>query len=133
VSEEWYQTALFKVRRKVPKKLTQKLETLGPEDYLAEQLDVREIPYERQFKFNPRRQVRADFLIKGTRLLVEVDGGTWMKEKKAHNSGEGYVYDRVRDAEALLLGYVVLRVVPRQVNSYQALQWIQQLMLMTKE
>jgi hypothetical protein len=27
----------------------------------------------------------------------------------------------------------VLRVVPRQVNSYQALQWIQQLMLMTKE
>ena len=132
MSEEWYQTALFKVRTRVAKKLPKKVLTLGPEDYLAEQLDVRGIPYKREFHFHPTRKWRADFLIIGTRLLVEVEGGTWLKDG-AHNSGAGFERDIEKYTAAMLRNYVVLRVVPRQINSYEALQWIQQLMLLHKE
>ena len=68
-----------------------------------------------QYKFHPDREYQADFFYeKG--LIVECDGGSWM-DKSGHTSGQGYEKDRIRDAEALLLGFITLRLTGNMIKS----------------
>jgi hypothetical protein len=59
-------------------------------------------------------------------LAVEVDGGLFVNG--GHTRGAAREKDYERDAAAMLLGYRVLRVSPRQVKSGQALAWITELL-----
>lgn len=86
------------------------------------------------FQFHPRREWRADIAIGSpVWLIVEIDGNGTNGHPGAHRSFKGYEDDRERDAEALMLGYHVLRVTPRQVLNGRALLWVQKLLAMQEQ
>ena len=60
------------------------------------------------------------------KLAIEIDGGGFVQGR--HGRGLGIEKDCEKYAEAMLLGWRVLRVTPRQVKTGQALQWIQALL-----
>ena len=102
---------------------------------LAAQLEQAGIPFEREVKFHPDRRWRADFevftrafgdvgLLVPHDLLVEVEGGAYVQGR--HTRGPAFEKDCEKYAAAAILGYRVIRVTPRQVESGLALQWIRQ-------
>lgn len=101
---------------------------LLPADRLALLLDAEGIAYVREYKFHPTRRFRADFFCPGeTKVLVEVEGGTFMP-KSRHTMGKGFSEDCFKYAEALCLGFVVLRVTPSQIDDGLALGWLKKLL-----
>jgi hypothetical protein len=84
---------------------------------------------ETEVRFHPVRRWRADLLWNQPRkLIVEVDGGTWIKGGGRHNRPQGYENDNEKAAHALMAGYPVLKVTPRQVKSGDAVKWIEALL-----
>lgn len=81
---------------------------------------------EEEFRFHPERKWRSDLAWKDFGLLVEVDGGVFVQG--GHTRGMAYQRDREKDAEALCLGWRVLRVTPNQVKNGQAVNWIERIM-----
>lgn len=81
---------------------------------------------ETQYKFHPERKFKADMCWPLILFIVEVDGGVWLP-KGGHTSGVGYTHDRIRDAEAFLLGYRVLRVTPDMIKDGHAIFYIKRL------
>ena len=79
---------------------------------------------ERQHKLIPGRRFAADFCWVEERLYCEVDGGTWAP-KSRHTSGSGVESDCEKSSLAAGLGFRQVRVTGRQVESGQALAWIQ--------
>jgi len=76
------------------------------------------ITYKPEFKFCEHRRWRADFLILGTKILVEVEGGTWSGGR--HTRGKGYEQDCEKYSWAAANGWIVLRFTTQQVNSGSA-------------
>jgi very-short-patch-repair endonuclease len=91
------------------------------EEYLAAELKANAIPFEREVQFCPDRKFRADFLLTGTPLLIEVDGGAWGGR---HVSGKGFLADRRKDALAFKLGFIPMHVSVEQVEDGEALEAI---------
>ena len=95
-------------------------------------------PFERQYAFHPVRRWRADFAVwpnkewhgvPGCRpLLVEIEGAKRGRAPGRHQRIDGMEADCEKYAEAMCLGYTVLRVMPRQVRGGIALIWIERLM-----
>ena len=93
-------------------------------------------PFQREFRFHPLRMWRADFAVwcspqsrdaGALPLLVEVEGA--IRGKPGHHQRiDGMEEDCCKYAAALLAGFAVLRVMPSQVKSGQALEWIEKLM-----
>lgn len=81
----------------------------------------------REWTFAPGRRWRFDLAWPDRMLAVEVDGGTWIGGR--HTSGVGFEADCVKLNEALCLGWRVLRVTPRHVESGDALTWVERAML----
>lgn len=81
----------------------------------------------REHRFAPGRRWRFDLAWPDRMLAVEVDGGTWIGGR--HTSGVGFEADCVKLNEALCLGWRVLRVTPRHVESGDALTWVERAML----
>lgn len=111
-----------------------------------------------QHRWHPTRDYRADFAYPDPRtmLLVEVDGGLNVGRRNrsqqamdaqldaltalaglaplkrqrqgGHNSAEGYEHDRIRDAEALALGWTVLRVTPAMIERGEAVAYIERIL-----
>ncbi len=94
------------------------------EDELARQLDNAEIPYEREFFAIPHRRFRWDFHILGTNLIIEVQGGIFVKG--GHSTGVGIMRDSEKHNLAMLAGYRDLLVNKTTIKSLQALHWIQE-------
>lgn len=85
-----------------------------------------------EFLFHPTRKWRTDRAWPDHKLLVEVDGGAWLPGGgHSHGKGKGFERDRVKDAEALLLGYRVLRVTVAMVKSGEAVRYIAALLGVT--
>lgn len=117
---------LFPVKTK--KRRSAKQGTRQPsegETVLATHLRVCKISFEQEYKFHPKRKWRADFLITGTKILVEVEGGIWSGGR--HTRGKGYLGDMEKYNEAALLGYTVLRFSTEQVKAGVAIKQIEQL------
>ncbi len=94
---------------------------------LLQQLRAAHLPEpERQYAFHPTHRYRADLCYPDPRerLIIEVDGGSWLP-KGGHTTGAGFERDRVRDCEAISLGWVVLRVTPAMVARGDALRYIE--------
>ena len=107
------------------------------EDELAFQLrHATKFAFEREYRFHPTRRWRADVAIwigpahmaaNLPCLLVEVEGAIRGKPGR-HQRIDGMERDAEKYAEAMCLGWKVLRVMPSQVKSGQALEWIERLM-----
>lgn len=102
----------------------QRVQSVG-EVTLARDLRALKINFEQEYKFHPERNWRADFLITGTKILVEVEGGIWSGGR--HTRGKGFTADCEKYAEATLLGYIVVRFTSSQVKSGYAIQAIERL------
>lgn len=95
----------------------------APEELLALQLRAVGIPFDREIvlpELKPRRW-RWDFVL--GRLLVEIQGGTWVGGK--HSRGAGFANDCEKHNAAVVAGFTVLSVVPAHVTGGQALAWIE--------
>jgi very-short-patch-repair endonuclease len=88
------------------------------EERFAAQLDAAGIGYERELMLIPGRRFRFDFLITGTDLIVEVEGGTWSGGR--HTRPAGFKKDCEKYNLALQHGYRVLRYTTDMVNKGDA-------------
>ena len=109
------------------------------------------------YPWHPTRNYRSEFVWPDPRtmLIVEVDGGINVGRRNrrqqardaqedalaalagitikrqprggGHASPDGYESDRIRDAEALCLGYTVLRVTPKMVECGVAADYIERI------
>jgi very-short-patch-repair endonuclease len=70
------------------------------------------------------RDWRADFAVKEHRLLIEIEGGGWMK-KSRHTSGAGFESDLTKYDDASRLGWIVYRCSPAMVKKGRAIETIQ--------
>lgn len=97
------------------------------EDLLAFQIKASNLSEPvREFKFHPVRRWRADFCFMDSKIIVEVEGGTFVNGR--HNRGASFDKDCEKYAEAMMLGYRVLRVTGTHIKSGQAIQWIDSLL-----
>lgn len=102
-------------------------------DYKQEfltQLAMLKIQVEPEFRFHPERKWRADWVVldhhgKRTKILIEYEGGLFMKSKSGHTSINGIHRDAEKANEASLMGFTLLRITPKHVVSGQALQWVE--------
>ena len=115
---------------------------------------------ERNYRWHETREYRSEFVYPDPRemLIIEVDGGLNVGRRNrkqqardaqeealaqlagvtikrpprggGHASPDGYEHDRVRDAEALCLGYRVLRVTPGMVERGEAVAYIERVLRM---
>lgn len=92
---------------------------------LATHLRGCKINFEQEYKFHPDRNWRADFLISGTKILIEVEGGIWSGGR--HTRGKGYLGDMEKYNAAAILGFKVLRFDTQQVKSGLAIKQIENL------
>ncbi|MDC5019817.1 endonuclease domain-containing protein [Acinetobacter baumannii] len=90
---------------------------------LATHLRACKIGFEQEYKFHPKRKWRADFLITGTKILIEVEGGIWSGGR--HTRGKGYLGDMEKYNSAAMMGFTVLRFSTEQVKSGMALKQIE--------
>ena len=96
-----------------------------PAEVLAIHLNEAGLHYETEFQFHPTRKWRADYAVRrrsGPPLLVEVEGGSMMNGR--HNRAQGFENDCQKYAEAMVLGYRILRVTSLQVMNMKAIRWI---------
>lgn len=89
---------------------------------LATALRASKIEFEQEFKFHPTRKWRADFHLKGRKILVEVEGGIWSNGR--HTRGKGYLGDLEKYNAATMMGYQVIRFSTEQVKSGKAIEQI---------
>lgn len=99
-----------------------KVESVG-EAALIQQLKTLKIEFEQEFQFHTTRKWRADFHIKNTKLLIEVEGGIWSGGR--HTRGKGYLGDMEKYNAATMMGYQVLRFSTEQVTSGFAIKQIE--------
>ena len=101
----------------------------NPEAVLAGQIAVAVPPKpEREYKAIPGENYRFDFAWPDHKVLVEVQGGTWMKGKSGHTSGRGIERDTRKLNLAVLAGWRVLQVTTKQVKCGEALSWIMEIL-----
>lgn len=110
------------------------------------------IPYEREFKFHPKRRWKFDFMITPN-IAVECEGGVYAFKCKTcggrgvvgnkytgpihcrscngvgraqggHNRGKHFEEDVVKYNEAAILGYKVIRVTANMIKSGEAIQFL---------
>jgi len=104
--------------KKAKKPAAPKQPSVG-ESSLALDLRSHKIAYQTEFKFCQHRKWRSDFLIIGTKILVEVEGGTWSGGR--HTRGKGYEQDCEKYSWAASNGWTVLRYTTKQVNAGNAI------------
>lgn len=94
------------------------------EDTLAFQLRAASLPEPvREHKFHPTRRWRFDMAFPAYMLAVEVEGGKWTQGR--HQRPQGFEDDCVKYAEAVLLGWRVIRVTGDMIDDGRALQYIE--------
>ena len=110
--------------RSAPRQSKVKTPSVG-EAVLCRHLDALKIDYEQEFKFHPVRKWRADFLITGYPILVEVEGGVFVNG--GHNRGRLYTSNCEKYSSAAILGYYVIRATTDQVKSGECVKWIEEM------
>lgn len=98
----------------------------APEDLFAFQCKAAKIKVECEFLFHPTRKWRADFLLVGYMVLIEIEGGLWVNGR--HSRGSGMQADMEKYNAAARLGYRILRFSPDMVKTGEALQTIEDVM-----
>lgn len=115
---------IYKPKRKAKRPASVKKERVVSEGeaILSQHLRTLKIEFEQEFKFHPTRKWRADFHLKGKKILVEVEGGIWSNGR--HTRGKGYLGDLDKYNAATMMGYQVIRFSTEQVKSGKAIEQI---------
>ena len=118
---------IYKPKRKAKRPASVKQERVVSEGeaILSQHLRTLKIEFEQEFKFHPTRKWRADFHLKGKKVLVEVEGGIWSNGR--HTRGKGYLGDLEKYNEATMMGYQVIRFSTEQVKSGKAIEQIEKM------
>ena len=74
----------------------------------------------REYRFDPERRWRFDFMITKRKIAIEIEGGLWKMGR--HNRPVGMIADMEKYNRAALLGWAVLRYTPEQFVSGQPLK-----------
>ncbi len=96
--------------------------------------------WQREFPFHPKREWRLDFAREDCKLAIEVDGLLWSGKggcrlalislfRYAHQRGKGYQKDCEKMAEAMVLGWRVLRVTSGMIRNGAVYAYIEKLTL----
>ena len=96
------------------------------EQALAAQLQAAGVSFEREQLLIPGRRFRFDFVITGSDLVIEVEGGTWSGGR--HTSGVGFRSDCFKYNKALELGYRVLRYTTDMVTKGEAIAQVMEIL-----
>lgn len=99
------------------------LKQLGndPSFWLGKLIDESHLPTpEREYRFWEGRQFRFDFCWVKQRIACEVEGQIWLP-KGAHNTGRMITKDIIKYNEAALLGWLVIRVTPKMIETGEAM------------
>ncbi|ATY44961.1 DUF559 domain-containing protein [Acinetobacter baumannii] len=122
-----YKRLYAKPRSKPKRRVSVKKERVVGEGEatLVQHLKTHKISFEQEYKFHPTRKWRADFLITGTKILIEVEGGIWSGGR--HTRGKGYIGDMEKYNSAAMMGFTVLRFSTEQVKAGVAIKQIEQL------
>jgi hypothetical protein len=75
-----------------------------------------------EYAFHPTRKWRADYAFAEMDVLLEIEGGAFVGGR--HTYGAGFEKDCEKYAEALCLGWFVLRVTPRMVKDGRVFDWL---------
>lgn len=107
----------------VSKEEYKKMNKEDPEQWFATRLLQVGIPEpEREYKFHPDRNWRADFAWPSFLLLVEIQGGTWSGGR--HVRGKGYAEDCEKLNMAQAYGWEMLWFTSDQVRDDTAIQFM---------
>ena len=68
-----------------------------------------------EFQFAPPRKWRFDYCWYNDMIALEVEGGAWTKGR--HTRGKGFLADIEKYNEAALMGYLVLRCTPQDLET----------------
>ena len=79
---------------------------------------------EREHRFHPERKWRFDLAFPDLKLAVEVEGGLWVNGR--HNRGAGFREDLHKYNSLALQGIALLRFLPEQMRSLEAIMVIKQ-------
>ena len=105
---------------KIPKKLSEGEETF------ALHCKAEGFTSYREYVFAPPRKWRFDFAFidscGGTRVAVEIEGGTWCQGR--HNRGAGYEADIEKYNMAACMGWRVLRYTTKMVTAGTAIRQV---------
>lgn len=93
------------------------------EDMLAQQIFTSDLPApKRHYRFHPVRQWEADFCWPNHKIIVEVEGGTWIGGR--HVNPIGFAKDCEKYNTATVMGFQVLRFVGKMIEDYTAINTI---------
>lgn len=81
-----------------------------------------------EHRFHVTRKWRFDWAFTTQKLAIEVEGAAFKAGGGRHTRGAGFRKDTEKYAEALILGWRVLRVLPEQIENGQALTWCDQIL-----
>jgi very-short-patch-repair endonuclease len=92
---------------------------------LALQLFELKLPQpQREHRFYETRRWKFDYAWPGHKIAVEAEGGVWSGGR--HVRGAGYLGDMEKYNEAALLGWIVLRFTPDQIQRGEAMPYIRE-------
>lgn len=74
----------------------------------SELLRAKLAPYERNYRFDPRRRWELDFAWPGARVAIEVQGGVESYGRVGHTRPDQYQRDTRKTRAAQLMGWIVL-------------------------
>ena len=67
-----------------------------------------------EFKPIPKRRFRADYAHINSKVLIEINGGTWVKN--GHSSGKGIERDYTKNNLCLYYGYVIFQLSSQMIT-----------------
>jgi len=77
---------------------------------------------QRELRLVPGRQFCCDFIWDGPKVVVEVEGGLWMRGR--HTTAGGIQADMEKYNLLAILGWLVLRVSERHIATGVAYEWL---------
>lgn len=112
----------MKAKAKIPQALSEAEETFA----LQLKAIMPELQYQREFRFCPGRDWRADFHIPRPlgmqSVLIEMEGAVYAQGR--HTRGKGYEADISKYNEAALMGFLLLRATIRHVRTGELMHWV---------
>ena len=86
-----------------------------------------------EHRFHPPRRWRCDYSWPEWKLAVEIEGGVFIPGGSRHSRGAGYRKDCEKYNRLAIMGWHVLRFLPEQVKSGEAVRTIEEYFLKRKE
>lgn len=80
-----------------------------------------------EYFFSTERLYRLDYCFPEYKVGLEVDGGTWSKERSGHSSGTGLARDREKSTLLATLGWSLIRVTPQELMTAKTIETIKRI------